>query len=239
MEKVFSGVQYVDAKCKKCDADFKAGQWLSYRQDFCEKCSEYEIVQHDEQQRREALEAKAQRKLDRWRCICPPLYQTTDLSRLPGVVRPAIDKVLGWECGPRGMVLHGETGLGKTRVAMMALKGHHMAGLKVVPLLAGKFAYQVMTLLGESTSAFAAWYEGLIAADIVLLDDLGKEKMTERCETELFNLIEERSQHLRPLIVTTNTVGDSLEDKLSDDRSGPLLRRVREFCEPVSFVVGE
>jgi len=63
--------------------------------------------------------------------------------------------------------------------------------------------------------------------------------MTERCETELFNLIEERSQHLRPLIVTTNTVGDSLEDKFSDDRSGPLLRRVREFCEPVSFIGDE
>ena len=68
---------------------------------------------------------------------------------------------------------------------------------------------------------------------------MGSEKFTPRCETELFNLIEERSQHLRPLIVTTNTVGDSLEDKLSDDRAGPFLRRIREFCEPVAFIDGE
>ena len=71
---------------------------------------------------------------------------------------------------------------------------------------------------------------------MVLLDDLGKEKLTERVECEPFNLIEERSQHLRPIIVTTNTTGDTLESRFDDDRAGPFLRRVREFCEPVAFV---
>ena len=103
-------------------------------------------------------------------------------------------------------------------------------------MLSGKFAFKTMTTLGESPKAFSSWYKSLIFADVVLLDDLGKEKLTERCEVELFNLIEERSQHCRPVIVTTNANGQTLEDRFDDDRSGPFLRRVREFCDSVPFV---
>ena len=66
-----------------------------------------------------------------------------------------------------------------------------------------------------------------------MLDDLGKAKLTERAEAELFGLVEHRIANLKPLIVTTNFVGDKLSDKLSEDRATPLVRRLREFNECV------
>jgi len=38
----------------------------------------------------------------------------------------------------------------------------------------------------------------------LILDDLGKQKFTDRAETELYDLIETRTSHLRPTIWTAN-----------------------------------
>ena len=229
-------VEIGKANCRECGVEFEQHRFMSFVQHYCDGCCEkFQLEAEEERRRVEMLER--QKRLERsWEDICPPLYRHTDLDRLPASLKPAIDKVLSWQTNPTGMVLHGDSGLGKTRVAMMLLNRLHFAGRRVVPLLAGRFAYNCMTLLGKSTEAFADFYQGLIAADVVLLDDLGKEKLTERVECELFSLIEERSQHLRPIIVTTNTTGDTLESRFDDDRAGPFLRRVREFCEPVAFV---
>lgn len=226
------------AKCRDCDVEFDQHmlEHLEFIQTYCDECCDKHLAQRQEELRMAEM-AERQARLDRsWEKLCPPLYAQTDLNKLPAELRPAIDQVLQWETNPTGMILHGASGLGKTRVAMMLLHRLHFAGRKVIPLLAGRFAYNCMTLLGKSTEDFANWYQSLIEADVVLLDDLGKERLTERTEVELFNLIEERSQHLRPMLITTNTSGDSLEARFDDDRAGPFLRRLREFCEPVPFV---
>ena len=36
-------------------------------------------------------------------------------------------------------------------------------------------------------------------------------------------------------IVTTNDVGETLAQRMSEDRAAPLLRRLREFCTVISF----
>jgi DNA replication protein DnaC len=66
---------------------------------------------------------------------------------------------------------------------------------------------------------------------VLLLDDLGKAKMTERSELELFDLLEHRSSHALPIFWTANAEKGALKQMLSPDRGEPILRRLSEFTK--------
>ncbi len=74
------------------------------------------------------------RELDeRWLGLCPPIYRETDIHRLP----PEAAKVTQWQYGPRGLVVVGPTGVGKTRAMWLLLKrlvyeGRHVRALNAV-----------------------------------------------------------------------------------------------------------
>jgi NitT/TauT family transport system ATP-binding protein len=69
---------------------------------------------------------------------------------------------------------------------------------------------------------------------VLLLDDLGKQKMTERAELELFDLLEHRSSHELPIIWTANAAKGDLRKMLSSDRGEPILRRLSEFTKIIN-----
>jgi DNA replication protein DnaC len=68
---------------------------------------------------------------------------------------------------------------------------------------------------------------------ILLIDDIGKGKMTDRAEMELFDLLETRTSHKLPTIWTANAKGDDLLRMMSEDRGEPIIRRLSEFSEIV------
>lgn len=63
--------------------------------------------------------------------------------------------------------------------------------------------------------------------------------MKEAQEQALQGVFERRSAWLSPVIATMNSTGDMILARMTDngraDRGEPLLRRMREFCEVVSF----
>jgi DNA replication protein DnaC len=72
--------------------------------------------------------------------------------------------------------------------------------------------------------------------DALLLDDLGKNRMTERAEVELYDLLEHRTGHLLPTFWTSNSNAAGLHDMFSPDRADAMLRRLgKEFCEHVTL----
>ena len=70
--------------------------------------------------------------------------------------------------------------------------------------------------------------------EILFLDDIGKEKYTERVESEFYDLIETRTSNLRPTLWTTNASASQLSAMMSADRGEPVLRRLKEFTEIVT-----
>ena len=72
-------------------------------------------------------------------------------------------------------------------------------------------------------------------AEILFIDDIGKEKYTERVESEFYDLIETRTAHMRPIIWTANANGVGLAAMMSPDRGEPILRRLREFTEIITL----
>ncbi len=176
--------------------------------------------------------ADHQRQLAKsWACICPPEYAATNRDRLPHP--ELLDQVLAWRFGPTGLLLHGETGTGKSRCAYALLRREHFDGRRVRAVSGFAMSAYPAKLMADSRKA-ADWLAECVRADVLLLDDVAKVKLSERVEEALFLIVEERTAHRRPIIATTNDDGASLAARLGDDRAEPLIRRLREFCQTIA-----
>ena len=169
---------------------------------------------------------------NRWLNICPPLYRDTDLSRLP---QKQLKDAMAWEYGPEGLLFHGPTGTGKTRIAWQVLKKIN-DGHKVIR------AFDSTDFVNQCSSKFydgsgSKWIEKLIKCQLLFIDDLGNEPSGERGAGEIFHIIKRRGEEMLPVIITTNSVGQELAGKLRgpEDRGSALVRRLREFCTPIAF----
>jgi DNA replication protein DnaC len=183
----------------------------------------------------EQLRAAAEHaRLARWRDLCPPVYQNTHQED-PRLNQKALARVLAWEYGWRGLVIHGKTRRGKTRAAWLLIKRLILEGRSVEAMSAGEFARRCVEAYNQGNDALVGWFEALTQSNVLFIDDFGKTKLTERIESEMFVIFEQRCAYMRPTIFTTNDVGKTLESRMSPDRGVPFVARIREFCEPINF----
>lgn len=78
------------------------------------------------------------------------------------------------------------------------------------------------------------YLDEIMKADLLILDDFGVERGTEFAKEQIFNLIDQRSRFMKPLIVTTNlSVSDlcSVKDMVAER----ICSRILEMCVPVVF----
>lgn len=191
----------------------------------CEDAREREWKRRQEEERFARLE-KA------WKQLCPPEMQDTNRDRLPQV---PLARAMAWRPQKKGLTLFGDTGLGKTRVLWELLKELHFEEREFLCLRASEFSRKI-----EEASSYSHDLERLTklyaSVPILALDDLGKERRTGRIETTLFDIIDLRSIHQLPTIVTTNFVGEQLAERYTDKELGAaLVRRLRDYSIPVSF----
>lgn len=204
----------------------KGGEY-SFRK-VCQECVDREA---DEKARAESLH----RQEMEWQAVCPPLYRDTDPKRIP---RKILDKVNSWEHGPKGLGLLGSAGLCKTRAAFLLIRRMIEEGRSVATISATGFSRLCIEQFDDDlkTKNIAKdkmrW---LRRREVILFDDIGKQKFTERVEIELYDLLEYRTSNLLPVIWTANASSKQLLTMLSDDRGEPILRRLSEFSEIVTM----
>lgn len=203
-----------DFYCSGCGSTVAPKQKLALQKWLCEKCF-----------------TKAQ--TEKFNAQCPSLFHHTDANRLPAA---QLKQVLTWQYGPKGLLLAGETGRCKTRCAWLLIKRLIVEdGLSVVTFDSVGFGRELERRYREEDDV-TGWLDRLgTGVEVVFFDDLGKLKITERVETELFGVIDQRSSHELPIIATTNDHGDTLSARMSDNRGAPLIRRLREFCTAIPF----
>jgi len=182
------------------------------------------------QARSEAAENAARERAEAWQEICPPLYRDTDATRLKSV---PLEEVLNWMPGPKGIALAGMTGAGKTRAMFLLMHRLHMEGHYVTAITAKRFERYIHQMFEKDNDA-REMIRRAHRAEILFIDDIGKEKYTERVESEFYDLIETRAANMRPIIWTTNTNGAGLAMMMSPDQGEPILRRLREFTKIIT-----
>lgn len=218
--------------CHRCEKPFET-EFLSSAfgafpmRCYCDRCFD---VAMDEWHRREKDVRVAQRMRHWAENIGDASFDDTDPQLLP---KPQVyERVMGWKYGPRGLIIHGTSGRGKTRCLYALLERlfvHDEVDVRVIRVTT--FA-RTMSNGGRESEVML---NQLIRVPVLALDDLGKEAATDRWESALVELLDARSMAKRPVLVTTNYVGERLVTRFRDPQTGEaVVRRLREFCEPIS-----
>lgn len=210
-------------RCERCGKDYLPPYPASR---LCPKCQ----TADDEKTARIEQEYLATIRREAWKRLIPSEYSKTIVSQLPR--QDLFNRVMGWTYGAQGMILHGPTGLGKSRSAYKLCEREFMAG-RTLAAINASYCMGIPRLHREDWAEKE--FDRFADMQIVLFDDVFKSKFVERTEEFLCTLIEERTARERPCIFTTNDTGPSLIHRMSSDRGEPLLRRIREFCDPIQF----
>lgn len=167
-----------------------------------------------------------------WKRICPPIYQTTDVDQLPR--RDLHDQVVGWQVSRQGLLLMGASGLGKSRSMYILLRRllHEQRWVEVYNAVAFE---QECSEHALSVGDWKQWIHLRSYVPILMIDDFGKGKLTERVEEGMFTIVERRSSRGLPLLMTTNHSKGSLQAIMTPHRGPALVRRLGEFCEVLNY----
>jgi DNA replication protein DnaC len=131
----------------------------------------------------------------------------------------------------RGLWLFGDTGTGKTTLAMlvskMALEAGHSVAIYSLPKL---LAHIRRTYDSEpGGDSYLAFFERLTSVDLLHIDDLGAEKRSDWVLEQLYALINERYEAQRSVLVTTNLPHEELEEQIGSR----TVSRLSQICDEV------
>jgi hypothetical protein len=164
-------------------------------------------------------------RMAEWTKQCPRAYRESDCRLLP--CRHLVNEVQAWKFGKRGIVFAGSPGVGKTRLAFILLKRLHSEGRHVRAMTATDFALSVQEQGGRHK--LPEWLKDLCGVSVLLLDDLGKEKLSESVVAQLFHVLDRRMADELPVLVTTNYKGEHFIQRFGE-YGEPLYRRLKESC---------
>jgi hypothetical protein len=239
----------VETVCRKCGHKWLAAAMklplLSrpFVPTVCENCAEElqreaEARERAEQARRERM--RRQQRDAAWEKLCPKEYRlTTEAGGKTVLARLELEckklpEILAWKSTERGLVIRSRaSGLSKTRAAWRLLRKHWIEGRHIVAFTAGAFQRYAQDEAGKFT--LNTWFNRVACADILFLDDLGKGYWTENTEAVWFDLLEHRTSHGKPLIVTTNYTGDELIKASRSEATAYAVRRIKDFCDIIAL----
>ena len=166
---------------------------------------------------------------------CEPLYRESDTSRFPKKFLTAINE---YTVTPQGLGFIGVAGECKTRAMFVLLRRLIMdegiyckavSAIKFAMICANRFSDNE-ELKYEAEKRMKAFH----SCKVLFIDDLGKNKMTERVELELYDLLETRAGKMVPTLWTSNADSKEMIAMLSNDRGDAIIRRLVEFSKVIS-----
>ncbi len=157
----------------------------------------------------------------------PPV---TDIN--PDAVRVVRDWVNGMDRNldqGSGLWLMGDTGTGKTTLAMLvskeALRRNRTVAIYSMPKLLARIRATYGAEAGEES--YVEFFERLCEVDLLHLDDLGAEKQTEWVLEQLYALVNERYEREKSIVATTNLTD---QQELEQQIGSRTVSRLVEMC---------
>jgi len=179
----------------------------------------------------------------------PPAYADTDVSQLPcgkDVVRAVLADI------NQSKILIGEPRQGKTSLAWELVKRKRESmTVKIdaksndvyeTPYVYERFDGDILmfdcidftSMISEAyrNGDERKFYKDMSCLDLLVIDDLGKSKITERVAEGLFGVIDKIMQQRGQLVITSNLIGEHLIKRFDDQiLATALLARIREYCK--------
>lgn len=168
---------------------------------------------------RRLKEARGIRTLER-------TFDSFDASRQPKAFRMCKDYLGKYKTG-NSLLIIGGYGTGKTHLASAIANALLEDG---VPALYDTWAGHLQRLKDEFANGERRHLALMKKVDVLILDDLGKDKLTEWNNEVLFEVINYRYEHRKPVVITTNATPRELEE-----RNPAVYSRLCEMCELVTM----
>lgn len=148
----------------------------------------------------------------------PALFEDTEPERIG---EPLSQFAVAWQPSGKGLLIHGSTRKGKTRTAWyIANRLWKTDKYKNKYLFLTMFELEARIASSWGNSTWDKTMLHMTNVPLLFLDDLGKEKMTDRMASCLFALVDQRTMHQRPTIITTNLTGETLLERFHDKETG-------------------
>jgi DNA replication protein DnaC len=131
----------------------------------------------------------------------------------------------------RGLWLFGDTGTGKTTLAMLVSKAALEAGRSVAIYSLPKLLARIRRTYDSEPGgdSYLAFFEQLTSVDLLHIDDLGAEKRSDWVLEQLYSLINERYETQRSVLITTNLPHQELEEQIGSR----TVSRLNQICDEV------
>lgn len=132
-----------------------------------------------------------------------------------------------------GLWFSGDTGTGKTTLAMLVSKEALNRGRSVAIYSLPKLLARIRRTYSAEPDddSYSEFFERLTSVDLLHIDDFGAEKRSDWVLEQLYALVNERYEDERSIMVTTNLTVDKLEEQI-----GPrTVSRLTETCEQVAL----
>lgn len=131
--------------------------------------------------------------------------------------------------GGNGLVLCGKYGTGKTHLAVATARAIVDKGYSV---WFATFAQMLQDLkAGFSSGLVTDEMSKYETVDLLIIDDLGKEKLSEWASEILYSVIDARYRDLKATVITTNMMPNELGKRID----GAIMSRLAEMTEFIRF----
>jgi DNA replication protein DnaC len=177
--------------------------------------------------------------------VIPPRYRGVSFDRPPvsdmardlqtkiavNEVRGYIDDLEERLREGQGLWLFGDTGTGKTTLAMLISKAALEAGKTVAIYSLPKLLARIRRTYDSEPGgdSYLSFFERLTSVDLLHIDDLGAEKRSDWVLEQLYALVNERYEAQRSILITTNLPHPELEEQIGSR----TVSRLTQMCDEV------
>ena len=117
----------------------------------------------------------------------------------------------------QNLVFYGNVGTGKTFLSCCIAKELMESGFSVTYLSADQLFKGLVDLrFGDDKNAYFSYMENLNQCDLLIIDDLGTEAITERVKADLFTCLNNRDLSKKATLISTNLTLDELNRRYSE-----------------------
>jgi hypothetical protein len=216
------------------------------RPNHCPECETRIEAKREAVVRQRKIDEISRRARESAHHATPAIFCATDTSHQKFNLK-GWQKVNGWSPNAEKpwLGLVGETGTCKSRIAYLlaAAEIERMAtAMEREPSFQFVAAYEISELVGQLTaSSFQTKDEAradlarLRDARLLLIDDLGKGRMTPAVSAEFFALIDHRYCHALPTIWTANSLPDTFAAAMLADMAAPFAGRLNDSSRIILF----
>ncbi len=133
----------------------------------------------------------------------------------------------------KGLWLFGDTGTGKTTLAMLISKSALEQGRSVAIYSLPKLLARIRRTYDSAPGgdSYLQFFERLTSVDLLHIDDLGAEKRSDWVLEQLYALVNERYEAQRSVLITTNLPHDELEEQIGSR----TVSRLNQICDEVAL----